>query len=146
MPKFEHDIVINAPVEKVWNVMTDPNLWSQWFPGIESVSNPTSISVGANFEWTAGGQTGQAAIVKMEPMKHLEISTQMGNDKDDHVFLLQSSGGFLGLGGNACKVAYTLDTLIGGGLLGNFIAGGNPKDVMRVNNAMNHLKKLVESH
>jgi hypothetical protein len=44
-----------------------------------------------------------------------------------------------------CKVEYTLDTLMGGGLLGNFVAGGNPKDMLRVRKATLLLRKLVES-
>jgi hypothetical protein len=44
-----------------------------------------------------------------------------------------------------CTVTYTLDTLTGGGMLGRFIAGGNPKDTMRVKKAMHTLRKVVES-
>jgi uncharacterized protein YndB with AHSA1/START domain len=145
MPKFEREVEIDAPVEKVWKVLTDPNHWSKWFPGVDSISTVTSIGVGGTFMWMSGGQTGQGAIVKMEPMKRLEITTQMGKDKDAHVFVLQPSGGFLGLKADECKVAYTLDTLMGGGILGNFIAGGNPRDVMRVKKAMVLFRKLVES-
>ncbi len=145
MPKFERDVEINAPVEKVWQVITDPNHWSQWFPGVEGVSNVTSVSEGGTFDWTSKGQTGHGTIVKMDPMKRLEILTQLGNDKDSHVFSLQTSGGFFGLHADECKVAYTLDTLMGGGILGNFIAGGNPADLLRVKNTTNLLRKLVES-
>ncbi len=145
MPKFEREVEIDAPVEKVWKVMTDPNHWPQWFPGVDSVSNVASISEGGSFQWTAEGRTGHGTIVKMEPMKHLEIMTQVGDDKDSHVFALSPSGGFLGMKADECKVAYTLDTLMGGGILSNFIAGGNPKDTIRVNKAMNLLRKLVES-
>ena len=145
MPQFEREVEIDAPVEKVWEVMTNPTHWPKWFPGIESVSNVTSASEGGNFEWTDAGRTGHGTIAKMEPMKRLEILTQMGDDKDSHVFKLKPSGGFFGLGENECKVEYTLDTLMGGGILGNFIAGGNPKDALRVKNAMNMLRRLVES-
>ncbi len=51
----------------------------------------------------------------------------------------------LGLKEDECKVEYTLDTLMGGGILGNFIAGGNPVDAMKVKKATNLLRKLVES-
>ena len=145
MPKFERDVEIDAPVEKVWKVMTDPNHWPQWFPGVDGVSNVTSINTGGTFDWMSDGRTGHGAIVKMEPMKHLEIMTQVGDDKDSHVFVLSPSGGFLGMKADECKVAYTLDTLMGGGILSNFVAGGNPRDTMRVNKAMNMLRKLVES-
>lgn len=145
MPKFEREVEIDAPVEKVWKVMTDPNHWPQWFPGVDGVSNVASISQGGSFQWTSEGRTGHGTIVKMEPMKHLEIMTQVGDDQDSHVFVLSPSGGFLGMKADECKVAYTLDTLMGGGILSNFVAGGNPKDTMRVNKAMNLLRKLVES-
>lgn len=145
MPKFEREVEIDAPVEKVWEVMVNPEYWPQWFPGIESVSNVTSVSEGGRFEWTDEGRTGKGTIAHLEPMKRLEILTQMGDDKDSHVFKLKPSGGFFGLSDDECKVEYTLDTLMGGGILGSFIAGGNPRDALRVKKAVTLLRKLVES-
>jgi len=145
MPKFEREVEIDAPVEKVWEVLINPNYWVQWFPGVDSISGVSSISEGGSFNWVNEGQTGHGAIVKMQPMKYLEIMTQMGDDKDAHVFKLRPSGGFLGLAADECKVEYTLDTMMGGGILGNFVAGGNPKDAMRVKKATHLLRKLVES-
>lgn len=145
MPKFEREVEINAPVEKVWGVITNPQYWPQWFPGIDSVTGGTSIRESEDIAWTAEGKTGHAVIAKMEPMKRLEIRTQLGDDKDAHVFVLHPSGGFFGMKADECKVEYTLDTLMGGGVLGDFVAGGNPKDALRVKNATNLLRKLVES-
>ena len=145
MPKFEREVEIDAPVAKVWNVLIDPDHWPEWFPGVDSVSKVTAIEKGGSFEWTDEGKAGRGTIMQMEPMKRLEIRTQMGDDQDLHVFKLRSSGGFLGLGEDECKVEYTLDTLMGGGILGSFIAGGNPRDALRVKKAMHQLRKLVES-
>lgn len=145
MPKFEREVEIDAPVEKVWEVLINPEYWPQWFPGVDSVSNVTTVVEGGQFEWIDDGQTGSGRIVDMEPMKHLKIVTRMGDDQDSHEFKLRSSGGFLGLSDDECKVEYTLDTLMGGGILGNFIAGGNPKDAIRVKKAMHSLRRLVES-
>lgn len=145
MPKFEREVEINATVEKVWETLINPNYWDKWFPGIEGVANVTSTDEGGRFDWTKEGQTGHGSIVKVEPLKRLEIMTQMGNDKDSHVFKLRPSGGFFGLSDDECKIEYTLDTLMGGGFLSNIIAGGNPKDMLRVKNAMNLLRKLVEN-
>jgi uncharacterized protein YndB with AHSA1/START domain len=145
MPKFERTIEIDAPVEQVWQVLTNPDYWPQWFPGVDTVSNVTSIAKGGRFEWTDEGKRGHGAIVDVEPMRRLEIMTQMGDDQDAHVFRLRPSGGFLGLADDECKIEYTLDTLMGGGILGRFVAGGNPKDALRVKKAMHLLRKLVES-
>lgn len=141
MPKFEREVEIDAPVEKVWQVMTDLQYLNQWFPGVDTV---TSSVPGRSFEWISDGRTGTGAIVSAEVNKRLEITTQIGDDKDLHVFELKPSGGFLGLNADECKVTYTLDTLMGGGILTNFIAGGNPIDSRRVVKAMNRLRKLVE--
>lgn len=145
MPKFEREVEIDAPVEKVWEMLTNPNHWAEWFPGIDGVSKVTSTGEGGTIEYTSESRTGKATIVLAEPLKRLEIRTQLGDDKDAHVFVLKSSGGFLGLAADECKIEYTLDTLMGGGILGNFIAGGNPKDALRVKKAMHLLRKLVES-
>ena len=145
MPKFERDVEIDAPVEKVWNVMINPTFLPQWLPGMESVSDVVKSDEGVVFKWMNKGQTGSGAIVNVQPMKHLEIMTQLDKDKDAHVFDLRASGGFLGLSADECKVNYTLDTLIGGGILGNFISGGNPEDAMKVKKTTHLLRKLVES-
>lgn len=145
MPKFEREVEIDAPVQKVWEVMINPAHWSQWLPGVDGAATVTSTGSEVSIEWMGEKQAGKAVIAKMEPMKHLEIMTQVGDDKDSHVFKLRSSGGFFGLSDDECKVEYTLDTLMGGGILGSFIAGGNPKDAFRVKKAMILLRKLVES-
>lgn len=145
MPKFEREVEIDAPVEKVWQALTNPETYPNWFPGIDSVSNVTTLSEGTHFDWADKGRAGRAVVVKMEPMKRLEIKTQIGDDQDLHVFTLKPSGGFFGMNADECKVEYMLDTLMGGGILASFIAGGNPMDTMRVTKAMNLLRKTVES-
>jgi len=144
MPKFENKMEIDAPVAKAWEKIMDPQTWPKWFPGIDTVTNVTSMNAGGTFEWTGDGRTGKGTISKVEPLKRLVILTQVDKDKDSHEFKFQAGGGFLGLSSNDCRVEYVLDTLSGGGILGNFVAGGNPKDAMRVNKAMHLFRKLVE--
>ncbi len=145
MPKFEREIEIGVPVEKVWEVMTNPAQWPAWFSGIEAVSNVSAVEANGTFEWQSGGQTGHGTIVSVKPMQRLEILTQMRNDKDSHLFELEAKHGLLGVGGSdECLVKYTFDTMMAGGILANFVAGGNPKDTLRVKTALDQLKKLIE--
>jgi uncharacterized protein YndB with AHSA1/START domain len=145
MPKFERTIEIEAPVEQVWAIMTNPAQWPQWFPGIEAVSNLGTLREGAAFQWQDEDRTGTGTIVRLEPNERLEVLTQMGDDKDSHLFELRPDRGFLGLGASSgCKVEYTLDTMMSGGILAQFVAGGNPMDVLRVKNALENLKQLAE--
>lgn len=145
MPKFERQVEVDSPVEKTWKTLTDVMQWPKWFPGIDGITKAGALVQGGIVEFTRGEQPGRAAFVAIEPGKRLEVLTQVGDDKDSHVFTLRSSGGFLGLSEDECKVEYKLDTLVGGGLLGSFIAGGNPVDAIRVKKAMVSFRKLVES-
>jgi len=145
MPKFEREVEIDAPVEKVWSVLTNTSYWPQWFPGMASVSNFSAMNEQGQFEWSDEGRSGKGTILKMEPNKRLEIMTEVGDDKDSHTFVLKSTGGFLGMADDETKIEYTLDTMMGGGIFSNFVAGGNPKDTLRVKKAMHALRKLVES-
>ncbi len=94
MPKFEREMEIDAPIEKVWEYLVNPNNWPHWFPGIDSIGNLSAVGEGGTFEWVDDEKTGRGQIVKFEPMKRLEVLTQMGDDKDLHVFKLRPSGGF----------------------------------------------------
>jgi uncharacterized protein YndB with AHSA1/START domain len=144
MPKFERQVEIDAPVETVWKVLTDARRWPEWLPGVDQVSSVGALRKGSTFEWVDDDRTGRGVIAEFEPQKRLEIVTQMGDDKDAHIFELRPSGGFLNLGDDECKVEYTLDTIEGGGIVGRFVAGGNPRDMMRVKKAMVAFRKLVE--
>lgn len=145
MPKFERQLEIEAPVETVWSILTNPNQWPLWFPGVEAVSKVTAVERGGTFEWQDEGRSGVGTIVSLEPNERLEIMTQMGDDKDSHLFEVKPDRGFLGFGASSgCQVEYTLDTLMGGGILAQFIAGGNPKDALRVKGALDRLKELAE--
>jgi hypothetical protein len=83
-------------------------------------------------------------VTIFKPEKELEIVTDMEGDKDRHNFTLRSSGGFFGLNADEVKVEYKLDTLSGGGVIGRFISSGNPRDMLRVKNTTNALRKLIE--
>ena len=145
MAKFEREVEIDEPVEKVWAVLTDTTTWPKWFPYVDSVSNVTNLAEGTTFNWESNGQQGTMTIVDIVPNKRLEVLTQLGDDKDSHLFTIKSSGGFFGLADDEAKVEYKLDTLTAGGILGRFITGGNPRDMLRVKNATNALRKLVEN-
>lgn len=145
MPKFERTVEIDSDVEKVWKVLINPHLYPQWFPGIDSVSHVNAVQTGGTFEWSDGDKVGTGEFVDVKPFERLEIMTVLGNDRDKHIFELRKSGGFLGLAADEAKVEYTLDTLMGGGILGNFVAGGNPVDALRIKKAIVKLRKLVES-
>ena len=145
MSKFEREVEIDTPIQNAWLVLTDANQWPKWFPYIHSVSNVRPLAEGVVINWSDGQKEGTAKITKFVPEKTLEILTDLDGDDDKHVFNLQASGGFFGLNNDEVKIEYKLDTLSGGGIIGKFISNGNPRDMLRVKNATNALRRLVEA-
>ena len=145
MSKFEREVEIDTPAANAWAVLTDANHWPKWFPYMDSVSNVVPLHEGAVISWEKDGKIGTATVTKLVPEKELVILTEMDGDKDSHSFSLRSSGGFFGLAADEAKVEYHLDTMTGGGILGRFISNGNPRDMLRVKNATNALRKLIEA-
>jgi uncharacterized protein YndB with AHSA1/START domain len=145
MSKFEREVEIDAPSQNAWVVLTDATQWPKWFPFVHSVSNVRPLAEGVVINWNSGDKDGTATVTKFVPEKELEILTNLEGDEDKHTFTLRSSGGFFGLANDEVKVEYKLDTMTGGGILGRFVTGGNPRDMLRVKNATNALRRLVEA-
>jgi uncharacterized protein YndB with AHSA1/START domain len=145
MSKFEREVEIDTPAANAWVVLTDANQWPKWFPYMDSVSNVVPLHEGAVISWENDGKIGTATVTKLVPEKELVILTEMDGDKDSHSFNLRPSGGFFGMAADEAKVEYHLDTMTGGGILGRFITGGNPRDMLRVKNATNALRRLIEA-
>lgn len=146
MPKFEREVEIDVPIEKVWQVLIDPQYWPQWFPGVDSVSTVQTVSLttAKSVQFTEQDETGTATFVTLQQPDLLEIVTQVGNDKDQHVFKLKKTGGLFGMAGDETKVEYTMDTLSGKGIITKFFATGNPIDSAKVSKAILKFRRLVE--
>ncbi len=70
--------------------------------------------------------------------------TQLGDSQVTHTFDLDRPGGFLRLGGDDTRLRYTMEYDPPGGFLGDFVAGGNPKDLIKVKQTLEKVKGLAE--
>jgi uncharacterized protein YndB with AHSA1/START domain len=146
MAKFERVEEIDVTPDKVWKVITTPDLWDEWMPGVTGITGAGPAVAGSSYPFQAGDQTGKATVTRIEPGRFLEIVTDVGGHKTTHRFTLAPrTGGLLGLGGvNGTKVDYVMEYTPAGGILGAFVAGGNPVDLMKVKNALTRLENLAE--
>lgn len=143
--KFDQHIDIDAPADTVWSIVTDPNKWPLWFPDVEKVLSITALEPGGTFQWQSGGDTGSGSIVAVDAASDLlKVVTQVGSSQVTHTFDVDRSGGFLGLGGNDARLRYTMEYDPPGGFIADFIAGGNPKDILKVKHALEKVKGLAE--
>ncbi len=67
---------------------------------------------------------------------------EMEGHSATHTFQVNRHGGLFG--GNGSQLHYTLEFQTGGGLIGEFIEGGNPADLLKVKNTVEKVKQAAE--
>lgn len=143
---FEQHVEIDAAPEQVWALMCDASKWPLWITQLEQISGLHEVAPGATFQWRHGDESGTGAVLAVDEQHSiLKLATRLGNDERTHSFDLDRSGGFLGMGARDSRVRYTYAYEAAGGMLGAFVAGGNPADTLLVKNTLKKLKQLAES-
>ncbi|WP_214319136.1 SRPBCC family protein [Nonomuraea sediminis] len=61
------DIVIDAPLERVWQLHTDVNAWPSWQSDITSASAEGPLVPGAVFHWSTFGLDIASTVQEVEP-------------------------------------------------------------------------------
>lgn len=143
---FNQHIDIDAPPEKVWALICDAAKWPLWIDQLEQVSGLAEVQKGASFQWRHGNESGSGAVLDIDQGKYiLKLATRIGDDERTHTFDIDRSGGFLGIGANDSRVRYTYVYDPPGGMLGDFVASGNPADSLRVKDTLHKLRELAGS-
>jgi carbon monoxide dehydrogenase subunit G len=143
--KFDQHIDIDAPAATVWSALIDPNTWPLWMPEVEQVSNVSAVDSGGTFQFQGGGETHSGSIALVDAASYrIKIVTQTGSVPVTHTFDVDRSGGFLGVGGNDSRLKYTMEYDPPGGFLSDFVAGGNPKDMLKVKHTLEKVRDLTE--
>lgn len=144
--KFAQHVDIDAPPDQVWSLLSSPEKWPLWFEDMEQLTGvgPT-VTQGASFQWVKGGKHGTGAVLRKDDGQMvIAFATREGDSERTHTFDIDRSGGFLGMGGNDSRLRYTLEYDPPGGMLGDFVAGGNPADMLAVKNTLHKVKDLAE--
>ena len=71
-PVFAHkEIIIHAPVEKVWQIQTDIENWNKWQPDITSAKLEGSLAAGTIFRWKAMGLNIVSTLHSVKPHQQI---------------------------------------------------------------------------
>ena len=65
------EIIIHAPVEKVWQIQTDIENWSHWQPDIASTKLDGDLEAGTPFRWKAQGLSITSQLHTVEPNRRI---------------------------------------------------------------------------
>ncbi len=65
----QSEIIIDAPIEKVWQILTNINDWPAWQKEVTESTLNEDVSEGVAFKWKAGGLSFTSQIHTMYPKK-----------------------------------------------------------------------------
>ncbi len=65
------EIIIHAPVEKVWQIQTDIENWNKWQPDITSAKLEGALASGTIFRWKAKGLNIVSTLHTVKPHQQI---------------------------------------------------------------------------
>jgi hypothetical protein len=65
------ELIVDAPVERVWAVLADPQAWSSIDPEIHGVELDGDVAAGTSFTWRNGRVRLRSRFVAVDPLHEL---------------------------------------------------------------------------
>jgi len=90
--KARKEIVINAPIETVWALLTDIERWPEWQPDISFAKLEDRLKVGTVFRWKAKGLSIVSTIQHLEPRGGIGWTGRSLGMRAVHVWTLEPWG------------------------------------------------------
>ena len=128
MATWQQQALIDAPVERIWALLADPETYAEWAGDVIAVTGaPTRIEKGSSFEQTSpnpnpiGGETTTTFVVEeLEDLREIKLRCQ-ASGYYSHWWLTEAQGGTfadvelgvepIGLHGQVARVLMTKRTL-----------------------------------
>ena len=133
--RSKREIEIAAPVDVVWEVLTDLEQWPQWNPDVKSMSFDGPLAPGSEFRWKAGPATIVSTLERVEPPRVVAWRGRTMSIKALHEWRLEPSDG-----GTRVETEETYT-----GLLARLFRGQLQKTLDRaLEQGLEHLKREAE--
>lgn len=84
---------IDAPIERVWEVLTAVERWPDWNPEVKSVSIVPPLAAGSTFSWKAGPGTISSRIEHFDRPRSVAWSGRTLGIRAVHVWRLEGRDG-----------------------------------------------------
>jgi uncharacterized protein YndB with AHSA1/START domain len=86
-----HEVVIDAPIDRVWEILTAIERWPEWNPDVKSVSMDGPVERGSSFRWKAGPGTITSLVEHVERPHVVAWSGRTLGIRAVHVWRLEST-------------------------------------------------------
>lgn len=85
-------IIINAPVRKVWDTLTNINSWADWNPEIAYARTNDLLTEGATFDWKTGGSKIRSVLHTVVPYQYFGWTGKALGASAIHNWTLKGTG------------------------------------------------------
>jgi hypothetical protein len=86
------EIVVDAPVGIVWDVLSDIRNWSEWNPSVSTVSMYGEFAPQTEFHWKADGVMLKSQLQEIEPQQRLVWTGRSPGVRAIHVWEFEEQG------------------------------------------------------
>jgi Polyketide cyclase / dehydrase and lipid transport len=88
-----HEIEIDAPIDRVWGVLTAIDRWPAWNPDVKSVWIDSPVAEGVTFRWKAGPGTITSRIEHLDRPRLVVWSGRTLGIRAIHVWRFEARDG-----------------------------------------------------
>lgn len=85
-----HSTIINANIEKVWDILVDMESWPNWNPEVKKVTVNGEVAEGTTFKWIQGRTHGNSQIQQVKKPSSLTWTSKAKLVKRIYVWSLES--------------------------------------------------------
>ncbi len=82
------EILVSAPLEQVWSILTKIDQWPKWQPDVSSARLAGELAVGTQFHWKANGLSISSRIAELEPMQRISWTGKSLGMQAIHIWTL----------------------------------------------------------
>ena len=87
------EILVHAPISRVWQIMADAPNWPSWMPGVKSVRLDSTVAPDATFTWKSGSSRIRSTFAVVDPEKELTWTGVSSGAKAVDRHTLQATNG-----------------------------------------------------
>jgi hypothetical protein len=84
-----HELLIKAPAQKIWSLVTEIDNWPNWNPAVKSAKLNGSFDIGTTFNWKSGGIPIVSTLQEIQPTTKLIWTGKAIGTRAIHVWLFQ---------------------------------------------------------
>src|SRR5690606_8701102 len=88
----KRDVLVHAPRERVWDVLTDFARWPEWNPDVREVRVDGPLAPGSVFRWKAGPSQIRSRLEEVLPPERITWTGSTMGIRAVHVHVLASEG------------------------------------------------------